>query len=361
MCPFPVYGKKSRGVAMGSPLGPVLAGIFMVSLENTLMPKLSEHMGPWKRYVDDTITTIKPRSIEYVMSILNSFHNNIDFTYELENNSTISFLDVLVIREKETIETTVYRKPTNNGIYLHWESFAPITWKRGTLRTIIQRAYRVCSNKKHLEKELHKIENDFTKINKYPFWIFNQLNNEIRKHQNKNCNEILVNCDEEQAIKTEHMLVLPYQGKRGEKVIKSLQNTIKTILPSDHTSKVIYNSNKLSSKFNIKDKTNILHLNDLTYSVSCPDPTCGSQYIGETARRLNERIKEHSGRDNKSHMYKHTLDTGHPAVSQSDFKVLGQGYRNRKYKRKISEALLIKELRPSLNRQENSVPLQLFN
>ena len=60
-------------------------------------------------------------------------------------------------------------------------------------------------------------------------------------------------------------------------------------------------------------------------------------------------------------MYKHTLDTGHPAVSQSDFKVLGQGYRNRKYKRKISEALLIKELRPSLNRQENSVPLQLFN
>ena len=66
--------QQCDGVAMESPLGPVLAGIFMVSLENTLMPKLSEHMGPWKRYVDDTITTIKPQSIEYFMSILNSFH-----------------------------------------------------------------------------------------------------------------------------------------------------------------------------------------------------------------------------------------------------------------------------------------------
>ena len=63
----------------------------MVSLENTLMPKLSEHMGPWKRYVDDTITTIKPQSIEYVMSILNSFHNNIDFTYEFEKTAPYRF------------------------------------------------------------------------------------------------------------------------------------------------------------------------------------------------------------------------------------------------------------------------------
>ena len=40
---------------MYSPLGPVLAGIFMVHLEHTLIPKLTEHMHPWKRYVGDTI------------------------------------------------------------------------------------------------------------------------------------------------------------------------------------------------------------------------------------------------------------------------------------------------------------------
>ena len=38
------------GVAMGSPLRPVIAGIFVVELERTLLPKLTEHMTPWKQY-----------------------------------------------------------------------------------------------------------------------------------------------------------------------------------------------------------------------------------------------------------------------------------------------------------------------
>ena len=62
------------GVAMGSPLGPKIAGIFMVELEKSLIPNWMEHMSPWKRYVDDTIAVIKLSSIEHVLSILNSFH-----------------------------------------------------------------------------------------------------------------------------------------------------------------------------------------------------------------------------------------------------------------------------------------------
>ena len=52
---------------MGSPLGPVLAGIFMVHLERTLSPTLNKHMNPWKRYVDDTVSIIKETSIAYVV------------------------------------------------------------------------------------------------------------------------------------------------------------------------------------------------------------------------------------------------------------------------------------------------------
>ena len=44
---------------MGSPLGPVLAGSFMVHLKRLLIPKLTQHKNPWKRYLDDTISTIK--------------------------------------------------------------------------------------------------------------------------------------------------------------------------------------------------------------------------------------------------------------------------------------------------------------
>ena len=43
------------GVAMRSPLGPVLANIFMVELERSIIPTLSNGISLWKRYVDDNI------------------------------------------------------------------------------------------------------------------------------------------------------------------------------------------------------------------------------------------------------------------------------------------------------------------
>ena len=54
---------------MGSPLGLVLTGIFMVHSERTLMPELEKFMKSWKRYVDDTITYIKPDLITDVTDI----------------------------------------------------------------------------------------------------------------------------------------------------------------------------------------------------------------------------------------------------------------------------------------------------
>ena len=37
---------------MGSPLGPIIVGIFMVELERNLLPTLSQYMTSWKWYVD---------------------------------------------------------------------------------------------------------------------------------------------------------------------------------------------------------------------------------------------------------------------------------------------------------------------
>ena len=96
-----------------------------------------ERMSPWKRYVDDTIAVIKLSSIEHILSILNSFQQNIEFTYELERNGKINFLDVILIRTNDTVQNTIYRKSTHNGVYLHWNSFAPGAGKHGTLRTIL--------------------------------------------------------------------------------------------------------------------------------------------------------------------------------------------------------------------------------
>ena len=80
---------QTKGVPIGSPLVPVITGIFVVELERTTLPTLKEHMSLWKRYVDDTISYIKEKSTEHVLSKLNRYHGNIKFTYEIENNGKL--------------------------------------------------------------------------------------------------------------------------------------------------------------------------------------------------------------------------------------------------------------------------------
>ena len=129
---------------MGSPLGPVLANIFMVELEKTVVPNLPE-IAFWYRYVNDTICLIKDGSLRRILATLNNFHTNLEFTYEEENNFMLSFLDVLIVRRHDKFDTAVFRKETNTDIYLHWDSFAPLSWKKGTLTVLVARAFLISS------------------------------------------------------------------------------------------------------------------------------------------------------------------------------------------------------------------------
>ena len=103
-----------------------------------MVPKLEDHLCFW--YVDGTLILVKESSIKYVLQQLNSFYPNIQFTCELEKNNKDPFLDVLIIRKHDTFETRVCRKSINTDIYLNWQSFAPNTWKRGTLKVLINRS-----------------------------------------------------------------------------------------------------------------------------------------------------------------------------------------------------------------------------
>ena len=132
--------KLYHGAAMGSPLGPVLANIFMVELEQNIIPTLSKDISLWKRYVDDTICFVNSNRISHVLESLNSFHSNIKFTIEIQKENKIAFLDIL-IHSKTLINTTVYRKKTNTDLYINWKSFSVNNWKWGALKTLISRAY----------------------------------------------------------------------------------------------------------------------------------------------------------------------------------------------------------------------------
>ena len=51
---------------MGSPLGPVLAGIFMVELETQIIPTLENMVLNLKSFVDDTIGSVKVASVSKI-------------------------------------------------------------------------------------------------------------------------------------------------------------------------------------------------------------------------------------------------------------------------------------------------------
>ena len=109
--------QETDGVAMGSPFGPILPGIFVVELETTIVPILDNLLRKWKRYVDDTYCIVKTDSVNEILSKLNSFNMNIQIAYKVETSNMLPFLDVLVIRNNNNIETNVYRKPTNDDIF----------------------------------------------------------------------------------------------------------------------------------------------------------------------------------------------------------------------------------------------------
>ena len=289
------------------------------------------------------------------------------FTFESENKGTLTFLDVLLCRNGRDLTTTVYRKKTNNDIYLNWNAFAPVSWKRGTLRTLVQRAYFVCSTESYLKEELTYLEKVFIEKNNYPKYVINQVFSQVKEeHKSRNYNNniknsIAVPITIENENEKRHSLTIPYQGEKGDYLIKSMKRNLKKILPNNVKPQIKYTGRKLGSLFETKDQTIFEHNHNVIYHGKCPAENCVDDYIGEAARRVNERIVDHTGRDANSHLLKNSIESGHKPLEAVDYKIIGTGYGKNTMKRKLSEALFIKELNPTLNKQEKSVPLKLFN
>ena len=97
------------------------------------------------------------------------------------------------------------------------------------------------------------------------------------------------------------------------------------------------------------------------YHAKCSNELCDKNYVGESGRRITERVKGLNGRDHKLHILKHSLKTGYELVISSDFSIISKNFNGNKQKWKIAESLLIKHLRLTLNIHDKSVPLKLFN
>ena len=142
---------------------------------------------------------------------------------------------------------------------------------------------------------------------------------------------------------------------------KSLKRNLKSLLPSTFEVNVGFTGKKLSTCFQIKDQTKFEHKRDIIYLGTCPEDNCPDNYIGESGRRISERIIDYAGRDKKSNIFKHSSEKCHKHFHNNSFKIIGNGFENNSFKRKVSETLLIKQIKPSMNVQEKSIELKLFN
>ena len=211
------------GVAMGSPLGSLLANVFMCSLEEAIVPTLKDSLVHWKRYLDDTHAHIEPERIDYVIKKLNTYHQQIQFNCKLEKYLRISFLDVSIRRlTNGKLKATVFRKETNTDIYMHWNSHAPMQWKIKTLKNLVKRSTIICSDQHLLQIELDHLRKVFVEINDYPSkTVENIIKNKLEKENVDFTNKPQTNTTNNSETKLQ--LFLPFSGKQGIQLLSKMK------------------------------------------------------------------------------------------------------------------------------------------
>jgi hypothetical protein len=225
----------------------------------------------------------------------NSQSEQTKFTIELEKDKSLAFLDVLVRRDNDNkITTSVYRKPTESGLCLQYDSNHPKPVKNGVVNNLLHRASTHCHDELEYKKEVEKVKLILIN-NKYPESLINSIiKARERKHTKKKVDE-----------KPHATVILPYMPLLGEKIKRIGKNcNIRVVFSSKETMRAEL------VRFKPKSKT---IKKDVIYKIPCE---CSKSYIGETGRALETRLSEHQrnlkkGDPEVSKLCEHHFNTGH--------------------------------------------------
>ena len=162
---------QTDGAAMGSPLSPIVANLYLEHLEEEVIQSAPLQPKLWRRYVDDTfvIWSHGQDELHHFHQHLNSQYPSIKFTMEEEKDHKIAFLDVLVTRNGDRLATLVYRKPTHTIRYIPFHSNHHPKTITGVMRGMRDRAHRVCDPSSRPNELQHL--NEVFQANGFPAYL----------------------------------------------------------------------------------------------------------------------------------------------------------------------------------------------
>ena len=354
------FYKQVDGVAMGSPLGPTLSNIFLCFHEKTWLENCPREFKPvfYRRFVDDIFVMFKSKHhLKEFSNYMNTCHPRMKFTTECEDDNVMPFLDLKFTRVDNKITSSVYRKPTFTGIYSHFDSHLPLTYKRGLIMTLLFRIFHICSNFKLIIEEVNKLKIIMSK-NGYPLSFTDKC--------------IKIFFDKIYTVKPTHStvekkqlwLTLPFLGKDSLLTKNKIKTLFNKCLPFANVRIIFKCNRRLSNIFTFKDKIPRNLLSHLIYSYKCT--RCNSCYHGMSERHSYIRLCDHMGiswRTNKKIVGVPTEIKSHfsrcdGTITRDEFKFLASDQNLMRLK--IKESILIKRDRPNLNINVFSTPLYLF-
>ena len=351
--------KQTEGMAMGSPLGPTFANIFMNFLETNFLQNCDTDCQPifYKRYVDDTLVAFQNlNQAQRFLQYINQQHPNINFTMEVENNNCINFLDITISRSDNSFTTNIFRKNCFTGLGQNFYSFSPVIYKYNSCKTLIHRAFSICSNWKNFTSELSFLKN-FFKLNCFPNYIFDKC---VKTHLDAIFLPKPVVATVPKCI---HYISFPYLGSKTKSVQQNITKLIAKYYSFLNIKLAFSNPYKISSFFLFKDRLAPHMRSNVVYIYNCPKCSLG-RYIGCTTRLLRVRICGHMGISHRTHadlgtqvnssVHRHAM-TCKSNLTFDNFKLLYTS--NSKHSLYIAESLLIKQMAPPLNVDQSSIPL----
>ena len=327
-----------EGAAMGSPVSPIVANLYMEWFEEHAILTFQYEITIWKRYVDDTIVAICDALVDDFMTHLNSIEPAIQFTHELETSGTLPMLDTLTTRHPSgRLEFSVFHKPTHTDQYLQFSSNQPLQHKLGVVRTLRHRCESLCSSEKSKLQELDHLRRVLS-VSGYTKSAWDTASRPKPPSPPS----------DRDSIKTRGHITLPYVGPMSDTIARVIRkagvsvhmkpyNTIRTQL--------VHPKDKVAPD----DKAGVV------YHIECKD--CPASYVGETERSLGKRIKEHAYRGSNSAFEEHCIKHKHsinPAgkVTIPDTQVTVLHQEPDWFKRGVAESIHIMREAPILNRDK---------